>query len=103
MTATSQTKHTPGPWSLKSRNNPHEWDVVKFDTPSSDDPWFVAAVFDGAEGRASLDNARLIAAAPDLVAALRALTEFTERQTATWPDQPQSLRSARTALAKAGA
>lgn len=63
----SETKHTPGPWVIRPRNNPHEWDVVKFDTSAGDDPWFIAAVFDGAEGRLSADNARLIAAAPDLL------------------------------------
>lgn len=72
MTATNETKHTPGPWEFE---------------PTGHGPGHIAADCEGAIrdgvatvwGRTSEDtfdaNARLIAAAPDLLAACKGLIE----------------------------
>lgn len=97
-------KHTPGPWVVETPM-PDEYAIVQAGLETYE--WqFIATVSVGipAEGlmprQEAKANARLIAAAPDLLAALRDLVAFTERQTATWPDQPQSLTAARAALTK---
>lgn len=65
-----KVKHTPGPWSLKGN---HPWMV---ECPSN---------FPGAKGKVAevgyLPNARLIAAAPDLLAALQAVVRVADRKT----------------------
>jgi hypothetical protein len=66
------TKHTPGPW-VATTGNHGEWNINSVD---DDGGWAVAVVMGGAgledpNGRSD-ENARLIAAAPDL---LEALTE----------------------------
>ena len=63
--------HTPGPW---------EWDAKVWDyDPEQDAPWLVSAdgtrVLSGQIQCASEANARLIAAAPDLLAVLQELQE----------------------------
>ena len=90
--------HTPGPWKL------HFWAenvAVSSDRPKPRDCETVATVFRGpeqhgneTEERRTADaNARLIAAAPDLLAALeRFVTE---------DDGPETWRMARAAIAKA--
>ncbi len=64
---------TPGPWTAipDARDN-GEWEVVKHDDhkPNAEDPWYICGVYDAAEHADAADNARLIAAAPDLLAAL---------------------------------
>jgi hypothetical protein len=88
------TAHTPGPW-VATPANSGEWNI---DSVAPDD-WCIARVMGGAgledpNGRSDA-NARLIAAAPDLLAALKMLDERGHTQ-ATWD-------FAKRALAKAGA
>ena len=66
----SAPKHTPGPWAVSGReiNGPIDTGVIVARIPE----WGILA--DAPDpGRA---NARLIAAAPDLLAALEAVAEF---------------------------
>ena len=99
-------KPTPGPWELRMDAN--TWDP--------DAPHYPAAVVDATGERVrfacvtvtspsnaeALANARLIAAAPDLLEALKALEE---RCTDCWSEMPPSIRGlvvdARAATAKA--
>jgi hypothetical protein len=72
---TTQTKHTPGPWSVTESfcNNACNRLVVKRKT------WGGEVVADlGEAPDASRANARLIAAAPDLLEALRGLLRETK-------------------------
>ena len=67
-------KHTPGPWHLDTaRGNTHLSSVFhgKDNRPFLERPWNVAIC----TGPQSEANARLIAAAPDLLAALENLAE----------------------------
>lgn len=105
------TKHTPGPWKANGLPN----------TPKTDDFHYACAVWTangetpicftgGAPGR-YLDepkemqdaNARLIAAAPELLAALTGLTEWARTYTSPLdPNSPHNLLiSAVAAIAKA--
>jgi hypothetical protein len=61
--------HTPGPWCVETRAHPGSIDICT----DEHEPWFIAEVcksvgFDGFDGEA---NARLIAAAPELLAAAK--------------------------------
>ena len=68
----NDSKHTPGPW-LATPKSGGEWYVDSTD-------WCIAVVFDDADlegfNGASDANARLIAAAPDLMAELRRDLDF---------------------------
>lgn len=72
---------TEGPWVAIDCGNDAEWDVVKPDPTTIEGHWFVATCHDSADGGSAEDNARLTAAAPDLLEALIAMeaafgTEF---------------------------
>lgn len=69
MSTTS--KFTAGPWVARpDKNSSCEWEVVKTEASLADGAWFIADVHDGPDGCSSEDNARLIAAAPELYEAL---------------------------------
>lgn len=64
------TKHTPGPWAAKPKGKLGEWHIDSAE-------WGIAIVAGGAghegfNGRSD-ENARLIAAAPELLEALKAV------------------------------
>lgn len=66
---TSETvKHTPGPWSVAPGKNDMEPVIIQGDPG---DPWFIATLHD--MEKQTQANARLIAAAPDLLEALEAV------------------------------
>jgi hypothetical protein len=91
------SKHTPGPWEVK----PYAWqrgNVSVFAPKFGRAPYGACVAYTpcsdgvgGAEG--ALANARLIAAAPELLEALKRLL--------TDEDYPQAERVARAAIAKA--
>lgn len=62
-------KHTPGPW-VVDEDDPH----CVYAQDGDADPWFVAeAAYDCGPGMSGKANARLIAAAPDMLTALRTI------------------------------
>jgi hypothetical protein len=65
------SKHTPGPWNLYP-NNASDW-VVRKMFPDGQESHEIARCQSG------MDNARLIAAAPDLLAALKMAVSALER------------------------
>ena len=90
-----EAKHTTGPWVI-------DWNVSRLDIFSSDATVLVASLRRStlSEGidKAALANARLIAAAPEIYAALKDLVYQVQG-----PDQPPwlCLKDARAAIAKA--
>ena len=93
------SKHTPGPWAIESGG-----DIIQDAEPCFP---LVAHCFDTpgfADGEAEA-NARLMAAAPDLLAALRQLTRFCVRPGDDRHDYgyDEGMRQARAAIAKAEA
>ena len=66
---------TSGPWEAVV-GGCGDWEVIKPDPRDPSDPWAVATVYDEADGGTAEANARLIAAAPELVAALRLARRF---------------------------
>jgi hypothetical protein len=82
------TKHTPGPWKYL----PDAWIIAD-----------VGSVVLTSQGMEKAD-ARLIAAAPDMLAALRELVEdYEAAYGGNDEDAPKALTQARAAIAKAGA
>lgn len=62
------SKHTPGPWTFRrARSGEHRWWI---EGPGGDEkPWYIAET--AGRGQENEANARLIAAAPELLAALQ--------------------------------
>jgi hypothetical protein len=81
--------HTPGPWAIAEWPDAKGNFIVRTDAPDAKP--FVAALVPFPSG---LPNARLIAAAPDMLAALRQLSGM------LLPDDPRSA-TIRAAIAKA--
>lgn len=80
-------KHTPGPWQVeKGRDKTHPYSVTG-------DGFDLARCV-------TADDAALIAAAPDLVATLRALTDAVEQFTNLVADDWPEIATARALLAK---
>lgn len=86
-------KHTPGPWSLDLCD---EGGFAVCIEPRIDMGWHAVITSRGPWGHRAEEshaNARLIAAAPDLLTALSAIADNSH--------DPQAIRVARTAIAKA--
>lgn len=106
-------KHTPGPWATESVNSEALHDIIAdYQVPGDGFPTLLAMVFsdDEGDGPISCDeasaNARLIAAAPDLLAACKLWDEgfidgeeFTPEQLLAWMNKNR--KAARDAIAKA--
>lgn len=91
--------HTPGPWAYRPTNNGHMVAGAK--------PGYLAEVRDCGSGCVKA-NARLIAAAPELLEALRVIAGQAEMQNEAYgnPNSPSmalALSEARAAIVKAGA
>jgi hypothetical protein len=72
-----EARHTPGPWTATDLDAPHDFDrSIMARTPIHGNPVAVARVYGGGilakANSASVSNALLIAAAPDLLAACKA-------------------------------
>ena len=104
-------KHTPGPWSLSPSFDRVERRVQHGDAPAL--VWSIASGINSAHPdylpRAEqIANARLIAAAPELLAALEDMTDRYARAmkdsgVSHYPEAMVEIRSARAAIAKATA
>jgi hypothetical protein len=108
-------RHTPGPWTVESVNSEALHDIcLDYRIPGAGHPVLIATVFDdenpGRPGDISTieaeANARLMAAAPDLLAACelwdQGFTEgeqFTPEQFRVWVNKNRA--AARAAIAKA--
>ena len=64
MEGMNMTGFTKGPW-LANETEGSEWEVIQRDArkPTPEEPWYIALVYDTANGRSAEANARLIAAA----------------------------------------
>lgn len=72
-------KHTPGPWVANNQHaGPTVWRVESDASGYPNDGWCVADALHGPEAEA---NARLIAAAPDLLEALLGVVAVADRAT----------------------
>ena len=98
------SKHTPGPWeAAKSREEADPWGI------RSDDGYWLASIIDSASepmGAHSEVNARLMAAAPDLLLALREIAaDYADRFDMNCPSTNPGIKyvveQARAAIAKA--
>ena len=91
------THHTPGPWHYSPDVSLHNTALVY-----GADKYLVADAgrIHRRQPEEQIANAKLIAAAPDLLDALRDMTEFYAQVTAS-PDEDSVLAAARAAIAKA--
>lgn len=86
-------KHTPGPWMRTPDDaNPGYWFIG-----TADDPHAVV----GLDGEMSEPDARLIAAAPDLLEALEGVEPYLEEDPDYTDDYNERVRAVRAAIAKA--
>jgi hypothetical protein len=99
--------HTPGPWTVVESSDKRQQGYIrcahKF-APEAEECIAVARVTQRCFDRATTDaNARLIAAAPDLLEALRRLADSIsyDRDPAVEPYFREPLKAARAAIAKA--
>ena len=99
--------HTPGPWTVEAGREPvtHQINVVAGPYRGNRPEWYVAGVIAGMDESTQQANARLIAAAPDLLEALKVadarLTKVANALGAEklfWVDDIETVR---TAIAKA--
>jgi len=65
-------KHTPGPWKLDLQET-YEWPTEEIEIMDNDGDGFIAKVYAHTNIETQKANARLIAAAPDLLEALKEL------------------------------
>lgn len=70
------TQHTPGPWTIGSRTAGGCWRVIDAPTWDAFAKVVIKMTDDKADSEQGLANARLIAAAPDLLAALKRAREI---------------------------
>jgi hypothetical protein len=102
----SETKHTPGPWGMRLSDNAtpfihHGKDALLYDI---DDPDHLVCVMPAeiTRGFNSFANARLIAAAPELLEASEAIIERWDSTQWTWAEHTSVLiHRLRAAIAKA--
>jgi hypothetical protein len=93
--------HTPGPWTLGKRETGGQWIDAEGETRP------IALAFRNFPTETDDANARLIAAAPNLLAALEAIVRQAEPLYAAIPDSPAThsahvlMDEARAAIAKA--
>ncbi|MDD5007295.1 MAG: hypothetical protein PHC68_02695 [Syntrophorhabdaceae bacterium] len=90
--------HTPGPWSF---DKPYDGEInIYFDDMGEGVPDAVVYLSD-AEDDNSSENARLIAAAPELMAACRGINEWHDLIKQNYPEMLGPFKAVRAAIAKA--
>jgi hypothetical protein len=104
MQTTTKAKHTPGPWRLdayRDSGRPNPGTIVA-DNPHGEGAEEVASInwIAGGFHAEQVANARLIAAAPELLEALTALMEFWDSGSPVHPGA-EVVSEARAAIAKA--
>ena len=94
------SKHTPGPWSYRKVPRKQEWEINTWRCPNlGHESWTGMSVVFGCDDYPKMGkivgeaNARLIAAAPDLLLALRCIAGYLDIENAR--------QEARAAIAKA--
>lgn len=95
------SEHTPGPWTVSDKNSYDDFNIRDGDkrvVAQAIHPWTVDNAADEVAA-----NARLIAAAPDLLAALEAVVRDVERVAKNDVIWPATLKQARAAIRKATA
>jgi hypothetical protein len=112
----SETKHTPGPWEVSSSVTDYnavgqETGIgLKIQSAGPDHRWHVAIVYGQREESEPLAcrhgyqsaNARLIASAPELLAALQFVQKYADMKASKMEDLPEQLtRAVNQAIAKA--
>ena len=89
--------HTPAPWILDDLGD--KWDLIT-ETKNPHGPSWIAEIISGYDGDEA--NAKLIAAAPELLEACKAMAEYISGQwEKDWPNRPNHLRLAENAIKKA--
>jgi hypothetical protein len=98
------SKHTPGPWSYRKVPRKQEWEINTGRCPNSGhESWTGMSVVFGCDDYPKMGkiageaNARLIAAAPDLLEACKAMIDYYGSASAN----VEALTAARAAIAKA--
>jgi len=103
MTAQTEVKHTPGPWRFSEGDKERRAMSEVF--KKNDKTFQIALVtceWSNPHARAEdIANARLIAAAPELLAACEALCSSDENGRFGKPSFPEAIQKAREAIAKA--
>ncbi len=90
------TKHTPGPWQSDAAGESHEWVVLSSENQS------ICACMNGVGGKDRVQaNARLIAAAPELLEALEDVLKITMFHSNPESELERRKSKARAAIAKA--
>lgn len=101
------TEHTPGPWACDAVMSEAMHDIIlDYEIPGAGRPIVIASVYVDEQGgehptiKQANANARLIAAAPELLAACETVSEMFTRFGLTAPDQ-SVIGKVRRAIAKA--
>ena len=94
---TPKAKHTEGPWKVRGDGSRGQWYV---EAPSTRGDYWLVAEASGRSATENQINAHLIAAAPDLLDALRACAEYMEEYGAP-VEMGSSVQRARAAIARA--
>lgn len=81
------TKHTPGPWTIERKHEMMPGEVVKLDDPRGVKRCPIATV--NGLGPEAVSNANLLAAAPDLLDALKDLDASWSEDLPEGPDTPE--------------
>ena len=97
----SEAKHTPGPWRVEVDTGPEAAWERKWPTIHAEKYEVVGCEGLYGDYETDMANARLIAAAPDLLDALKALTHSLDVEDLVHDDQRSSFAAARAAIAKA--
>ena len=97
-----ETKHTPGPWVVRKERELNEYDVQEIYIDTVNGPTSIASVWnpdrENEESESEYD-AKLIAAAPDLLAALQRFIKFVDAQKLEY--ESSMIRQAKKAIKKA--
>lgn len=105
MSGKNDTKHTPGPWTAGRNSESSRYEIIGGSIDDTDKKTVVGTFFGGFGYTKQNDpNARLIAAAPELLEALSKLVLHVGHYSSmphAHPDAARDMANARAAIAKA--